>query len=133
MFINKLFNTKILDSPSTTRLTIIKIKIPKSLILLNKNALNAAFKVLILVDQKLIKKNDVNPINSHPKNITNKFPPTTRMHILIINKFINKNNRSTCGSYRKYENVYNKTQTPMDRINATYVIDSLSNKISKFI
>jgi len=68
---------------------------PKSLNLLNKNALNAAFNVLILVDQKLIKKNEVNPISSQPKNKTKTLPPITSMHILIINKFINNNSRST--------------------------------------
>jgi hypothetical protein len=71
------------------------IKIPKSLILLKINALKAALRVLIFVDQKFIKKNDVRPINSQPKNNTNKLPPITNIHILIINKFINKNKRST--------------------------------------
>jgi len=104
---------------------------PKSLILLNINALKADFKVLILVDQKLIKKNDVKPINSHPKNRTNKFPPNTKIHILIINKLINKNKRSTCGSYLKYENVYIITQNPIDNIKDTYVIDNLSRSKSK--
>jgi len=74
---------------------IIKTKIPKSLILLNKNALNAAFKVLIFVDQKFIKIKDVRPISSHPIKSTKILPPKTRMHILIINKLININNRST--------------------------------------
>ena len=97
----------------------IKIKIPKSLTLLKTNALKAAFNVLTLVDQKLIKKNEVKPINSHPKNNTNKFPPITKIHILIINKFINKNKRSTCGSYLKYENVYITTQKPIDNIRVT--------------
>jgi hypothetical protein len=76
-------------------LAIIKINKPRSLILLKINALNAALSVLILVDQKLIKKNEVRPISSHPKNKTNKFPPNTSIHILIINKLINKNKRST--------------------------------------
>jgi hypothetical protein len=82
-------------SPTTIIFIIININIPKSLILLNKKALKAAFKVLIFVDQKLIKKNDVSPINSHPKNNTNRLPPITKIHILIINKLINKNKRST--------------------------------------
>jgi len=89
------FKFKILLSPIITTFSIIKISIPRSLILLKINALKAAFSVLIFVDQKLIKKNDVNPINSHPKNKTNKLPPITKIHMLIINKFINKNNRST--------------------------------------
>jgi hypothetical protein len=54
-----------------------------------------------LVDQKLIKKNEVNPIHSHPKYITNKFPPETRTSILPTNKFIKINKRSTLGSYLK--------------------------------
>jgi hypothetical protein len=111
---------------------IINIKRPRSLILLKINALNAALSVLIFVDQKLIRKNDVSPISSHPKNKTNKFPPKTSMHILIINKLINKNNLSTCGSYRKYENVYINTAKPMDKISVTYVMDNLSTRISKF-
>lgn len=101
IFEYNIFNVKIFDSPNVTKFKIIKIKIPKSLILLNKNALNAAFNVLIFVDQKLIKKNEVRPINSHPKNKTNRLPPKTSIHILIINKLINKNNRSTWGSYLK--------------------------------
>ncbi len=98
---------------------IIKSSIPKSLILLKIKALNAALSVLILVDQKLIRKKDVRPISSHPRNKTNRLPPRTKMHILIINKLINKNNRSTCGSYRKYENVYTKTLNPIDKISIT--------------
>jgi SRSO17 transposase len=92
--------------------------------------LNAAFNVLIFVDQKFIKINDVKPISSQPKNKTNKLPPKTKIHMLIINKFINKKRRSTCGSYRKYENVYAITHKPIDNINETYVIDNLSIKIS---
>jgi hypothetical protein len=47
-----------------------KIK-AQSLILLNVNALNALFKVVILFVQKLINKNEVTPINSQPKiNVT---------------------------------------------------------------
>ncbi len=81
--------------------------------------MKAALSVLILVDQKLIKKNDVKPINSHPKNNTNKLPPITKIHILIINKLINKNKRSTCGSYLKYEKVYNNTFKPIDKTRVT--------------
>ena len=77
----------------------------KSLTLLNENALNAALKVPTLVDQKLIKKKDVKPINSQPKNITIKFPEETNKIMLIINAFKNNNKRSTKGSYLKYENV----------------------------
>ncbi len=72
--------------------------IPRSLTLLKIKALKAALRVLILVDQKLIRKNDVKPISSQPKNKTNRLPPNTKIHILIMNKLINKNNRSTWGS-----------------------------------
>jgi hypothetical protein len=40
----------------------------KSLVLLKEYALNAALSVPTLADQKLIKKKDVKPIISHPKN-----------------------------------------------------------------
>jgi hypothetical protein len=73
--------------------------------LLNEYALNAAFKVPILLDQKLIRKNEVIPIISHPKNITIKLPELTNKTMLNINKFKNKSKRSTRGSYRKYEKV----------------------------
>jgi hypothetical protein len=80
-------------------------KIPKnknkSLNLLNENALKAALNVPTLVDQKLIKKKDVKPISSQPKNITMKFPDETNKIILIINAFKNNNKRSTNGSYLK--------------------------------
>jgi len=77
----------------------------KSLVLLNENALNAAFKVPTLVDQKLIKKNEVKPIISQPKNSITKFPDETKKTILIINKFKKIINLSTNGSYLKYEKV----------------------------
>lgn len=76
-----------------------------SLNLLNEQALNADLKVPTLFDQKLIKKNDVKPINSQPKIIIIKFPDNTNKIILNIKKFKNTNNRSTKGSYLKYENV----------------------------
>jgi hypothetical protein len=74
-----------------------------SLNLLKTKALNADFNVEILVDQKLIKKNDVKPINSQPKNKTKKLPLVTKHIILITKQFINKINLSTLGSYLKYE------------------------------
>ena len=66
-------------------------------------ALKAAFNVPIRVDQKLIKKKEVSPINSQPKNKTIKLPLETSNTILITNKFINNNNLSTFGSNLKYE------------------------------
>jgi hypothetical protein len=66
-------------------------------------ALNAAFSVATRVDQKFIKKNDVKPISSQPKNNTNKFPLDTNKTMLITNKFMKSINLSTLGSYLKYE------------------------------
>jgi len=73
----------------------------RSLALLKEYALNAAFRVPILADQKLIRKNDVNPINSQPKNSTIKLPAETKNAILIINAFKKRMSLSTSGSYRK--------------------------------
>lgn len=70
----------------------------RSLVLLNEYALKAAFKVPTRVDQKLIKKKDVNPIISHPKNKIIKFPDETKKTILIMNEFKNNTNLSTNGS-----------------------------------
>lgn len=82
-------------------ISIMTTKRNKSLALLKEYALNAAFKVPILADQKLIKKNDVKPISSQPKNSTIKLPAETRKAMLIINAFKNKISLSTRGSYRK--------------------------------
>ncbi len=86
--------------------SIIKKNKATSLTLLNKNALNAAFNVAIRVVQKFIKKNEVKPINSQPKNNITKLPAIKSKTILITNKFKKINKRSTCGSYLKYENAY---------------------------
>jgi hypothetical protein len=72
-----------------------------SLILLKVIALKAAFKVPIRVDQKLIKKNEVKPINSQPKNKTKKLPLETNKSMLITKRLINKRSLSTFGSYLK--------------------------------
>ncbi len=73
----------------------------KSLVLLNEQALKAALSVPTLEDQKLIKKKEVNPIISHPKNKFIRLPEDTKKTILIINIFKNKTNLSTNGSYLK--------------------------------
>ena len=73
----------------------------KSLILLNVNALKAAFNVLTFVDQKFIKKKDVNPINSQPKNNIIIFPDETKNSILNIKEHKNSKNLSTKGSNLK--------------------------------
>lgn len=77
-----------------------------SLNLLKTKALKAAFNVDILVDQKFIKKKEVKPINSHPKNKTKKLPLVTKHIILITKQFIKSINLSTLGSYLKYEKAY---------------------------
>jgi hypothetical protein len=64
-------------------------------------ALNADFNVDIRVDQKLIKKKDVKPINSQPKNKTKKLPLVTKQTMLITKQFIKSINLSTLGSYLK--------------------------------
>jgi hypothetical protein len=63
--------------------------------------LKAAFNVLIFVTQKFIKKKDVKPINSHPKNNINVFPDDTKKSILRIKRHKNNKNLSTNGSYLK--------------------------------
>jgi hypothetical protein len=70
----------------------------KSLVLLKEYALNAALSVPTLADQKLIKKKDVKPIISHPRNKLTKLPEETKKTILIINIFKNKINLSIRGS-----------------------------------
>ena len=80
---------------------IINKKSQKSLTLLKVNALKAALRVPIFVTQKFIKRNDVSPISSHPKNSITKLPEDTKKIILIINNSKNKINLSTSGSYLK--------------------------------
>jgi hypothetical protein len=72
-----------------------------SLILLNVNALNADLNVPALVDQKLINKNDVKPINSQPNNIINILPASTNKVILQTKELSNIINLSILGSYLK--------------------------------
>lgn len=69
-----------------------------SLNLLNEKALKDDFNVDILVFQKLIKKKEVKPINSQPKNKTIVFPEETKINILITKEFIITINLSTFGS-----------------------------------
>jgi hypothetical protein len=73
----------------------------KSLNLLKEKALKADLKVPIRRAQKLIKKKDVIPIISHPKNKLTKLPDETKKTMLIINKFKKTSNLSTKGSYLK--------------------------------
>lgn len=102
-----------------------------SLNLLKTKALNADFKVETLVDQKLIKKNEVKPISSQPRNKTKKLPLVTKHIILITKQFINKVNLSTLGSYLKYENVYIYTNTAIVNVKNIKLYDTESIKISK--
>jgi len=64
-------------------------------------ALNADFRVATLVVQKLIKKKDVRPISSQPKNNIIVLPEVTKKIILITKDNINSKNLSTRGSYLK--------------------------------
>jgi hypothetical protein len=69
--------------------------------LLNENALKAAFNVLTLLTQKLIKKKDVKPIISHPKKSIIILPDETKNNMLIIKEHRKSKNLSTNGSYLK--------------------------------
>ena len=70
----------------------------RSLNLLKEKALKADLKVPIRVDQKLIKKNDVMPIISQPKNKLTKLPEETKNTILMIKRFKKTSSLSTKGS-----------------------------------
>jgi hypothetical protein len=77
------------------------MNIKKSLTLLKVNALKADLSVAAFVVQKLIKQNEVKPINSQPKNNIIVLPDVTKKIILITNDKINNRKRSTSGSYLK--------------------------------
>jgi hypothetical protein len=72
-----------------------------SLTLLKVKALKLQPKVVILKRQKLINKNEVKPINSHPTIKVKKLFPITKKIIEKINQFINKINSSPRSSYLK--------------------------------
>jgi len=72
-----------------------------SLTLLNVNALKLHPSVVILNFQKLINKNDVNPINSHPSSILKKLLLNTKKIIENSNQLINKINSSPRSSNLK--------------------------------
>lgn len=115
---------------------VLKIKIittnkNKSLVLLNEYALKAAFKVPTREDQKLIKKNEVSPISSQPRNNVIKLPDETKKTILMINKFRNNINLSTKGSYLKYEKVYIYTNTAIVNVRKEKLTDTISIKKPK--
>jgi hypothetical protein len=104
-------NDCILTSFNKKKTNSIDINNDASLNLLKTKALNADFNVDTLVDQKFIKKKEVKPINSQPKNKTKKLPLVTKHIILITKQFIKRINLSTLGSYLKYEKVYIYTNT----------------------
>jgi hypothetical protein len=81
----------------------------------------------------LIKKNDVTPIISHPKNKFTKFPDKTKNTILITNKFKSTINLSTKGSYLKYENANKYANTAIVIVKKAKPNDILSINKSKFI
>jgi hypothetical protein len=72
-----------------------------SLTLLKVNALKLQLKVVILNFQKLINKNDVKPISSHPIINVKKLLPITKKIIENINQFINKTKFSPLSSNLK--------------------------------
>jgi len=57
--------------------------------------------VLRFVCQKLIKKKEVNPINSQPKNKVKKFEESTKINILKTKKFIQKIKKDSFASHLK--------------------------------
>jgi hypothetical protein len=69
-----------------------------SLTLLKLNALKLQLSVVILNFQKLISKNEVNPISSHPSIIVKKLSPITKKIIENINQFIRSVNSSALSS-----------------------------------
>lgn len=95
----------------------------KSLNLLKEYALKAALRVLTLVDQKLIRKNEVNPISSQPKNIVIVLAEVTSKFILKIKDTKNKINLSTEGSYLKYEKAYITAKIPIVIVKNTKLIE----------
>jgi len=100
LYKNKLIvlSVSMFTSLLTTMLLITNIIKQTSLNLLNEKALKDDFNVDILVFQKLIKKKEVKPINSQPKNKTIVFPEETKINILITKEFIITINLSTFGS-----------------------------------
>jgi len=72
-----------------------------SLILLKINALKLQLNVVSLNFQKLINKNEVKPISSHPIISVKKLLLITKKIIEIINQFINKINSSPLSSNLK--------------------------------
>jgi hypothetical protein len=72
-----------------------------SLILLKINALKLDDKVPVLFRQKLISKNEVNPISSQPIIRVKKLLPKIKKIMLNINQFNNNINSSCLSSYLK--------------------------------
>jgi hypothetical protein len=58
--------------------------------------------VPLRVVQKFIKKKDVRPMSSQPKNMSIQLSATTRVAIEITNQFMNNKNLSALGSFLKY-------------------------------
>jgi hypothetical protein len=76
-------------------------KIKLSLTLLKTNALRADLSVFNLAPQKLIRKNEVTPINSQPKKSTTRLPESTNKIILLTKRSKRVTNLSIFGSYLK--------------------------------
>jgi hypothetical protein len=69
--------------------------------LLKKKALKLDFTVPRRVLQKLMRKKEDRPMDSHPKNKVNKLFARTKIIILNINQFIKSAKISSCASYFK--------------------------------
>jgi hypothetical protein len=84
--------------------------IPKAKPISPNRLTNIAFIAALLawkrVFQKLINKNEANPIPSHPKNITTKLSALTSINIKAVNNDKYDINRAKCGSPFKYSVEY---------------------------
>lgn len=90
--------SEVLKAPQSRQNAIIK---NISLTLLNVNALKLQPKVVVLNLQKLISKNDVKPISSHPNSIEKKLLLNTKNIIENSNQLISNINSSPLSSNLK--------------------------------
>lgn len=105
-FLNELADTNIFKTSTFVVLYVFQSKQKDnikqiSLTLLKVKALKLQASVVILNRQKLINKNDVKPINSHPIIIVKKLLLITKKIIEKINQFIKRINSSGLSWYLK--------------------------------
>jgi hypothetical protein len=91
--------------------------IAASLILLKLRAFIALFKVVILLDQKLMSRNEVIPISSHPRNRVTQDPESTRSVMDQPNSFKKTKKFTIFFSNLIYEKAYAKTQELIRAVN----------------